>query len=349
MRVLAAAAVAWAVTAAITPITIRALRAFRLLDVPNERSSHRATTPRGGGVALLLGATAGFLFQRPALDPALVATLAGAALIAAVGLLDDRFRLPMWLRFAAHVLAACGLIACGASLRVAPLPAPCNVALGLFAAPVTLFWIVVVTNGFNFMDGIDGLAALQGVVTCALIALLALPADGSIAAAALAGAGAAFLIYNWAPARVFLGDVGSGALGFLVGALPLVGPPARRPEAVLCVALSLGLFLGDASYSRLRRIVRRQSWFAPHREHLYQRFVDSGASHARVTTALGLGAALVGGQAFLAHERSAPAYVWWLLLCLVGLLLAFELALLRRREQAATRLGVDKLDGGLIG
>jgi UDP-N-acetylmuramyl pentapeptide phosphotransferase/UDP-N-acetylglucosamine-1-phosphate transferase len=348
MRAILAATTGWIVTAAITPLTIRILRALRLLDVPNDRSSHREPTPRGGGVALLVGAAAGFLLQRPVLDAALAATLAGTVVIAAVGLLDDRFGLPMWVRFIAHVLAGFGLIAAGASLGQAPLPGSAAIPLGPWAAPVTLLWILVVTNGFNFMDGIDGLAGLQSVVTFAVVALVAGRADVSCAAAALAGASAAFLICNWSPARVFLGDVGSGALGFLVGALPLLGPQDRRSGTVLCVAVTLGLFLGDASYSRLRRIVRGESWFAPHREHLYQRLVSSGLSHSRVSATLGLGAALLGALVVTAQKRHAPAFVFWLILTLVGLLVVLELLLLRRRERAVA-VAVDKPRAGLIG
>jgi Fuc2NAc and GlcNAc transferase len=334
MSALYGAAGAWLVTVAITPLTVRALQALGLLDVPNERSSHSKVTPRGGGVAVLVGAAAGLLVLRPTLDAALTATLAGAALIGAVGLLDDRFGLPMWVRFLAHVVAGVGLIVCGGSLVNAPLPAPGFVPLGPWGPALTLLWILVVTNAFNFMDGIDGLASLQAVVTCALIAFAG-AGGGSGVGAALAGASAGFLVYNWSPARVFLGDVGSGALGFLVASLPLTSPSSSRSSAVLLVAISLGLFCGDAAYSRVRRVWHGQNLFAPHREHLYQRLVLTGVSHARVTTGLGLGAVLLAALALLAQQRG-PGTTWlWLVAGLIPELLALEALWLRRRERAA--------------
>ena len=125
-------------------------------------------------------------------------------------------------------------------------------------------------NFFNFLDGIDGLAAVQAVVTAAGIALAGWDPFAALLAAALAGATAGFLPYNWSRASIFLGDVGSYFLGYTLATLPLAAPPASRPQAVLFVALSLWLFLADAAWTLVRRARSGAPWYAAHREHLYQ-------------------------------------------------------------------------------
>ena len=307
---LTAAALAFAVALAATPaVRLAALRSG-MVDVPGPRSSHARATPRGGGLAVF-AALAAALAALPAgaglgRTEAVMVTACGAV-FAAVGLADDRFSLPAAWRLATQVAAAGVLVAATGGLERLPLPAPLDLPLGPLGAPIAAVWVVAVANFYNFLDGIDGLAALQGLLTGLGIALAGWDPFAAVCGAALAGGCAAFLPFNWSPARIFLGDVGSLLLGFAFAALPLLAPPAERPRAILFVALSLWLFLSDATITLARRIARGASWHQAHREHLYQRLVAAGASHRDVTLALGAGAAVLTAGALLGWRVGARA------------------------------------------
>jgi UDP-N-acetylmuramyl pentapeptide phosphotransferase/UDP-N-acetylglucosamine-1-phosphate transferase len=308
-----------------------AARRWGFLDRPNQRSSHREITPRGGGVAVLIAVLAGLLWVPGVWDAAGKALLAGTLVVAVAGLVDDRFGLSAAPRLLLHALAAAGVVwAAGGLLRL-PLPPPLDLPTGMLAVPLALLWIVAVVNFYNFLDGIDGLAGAQGVV--AGLALLAATFDttSALLGAAVAGACAAFVIFNWAPASIFLGDVGSGSLGFLFAAAPFLAPPTLRPQAVLLVALVLWFFLADATWTLGARAWRGERWYEAHRQHLYQRLVISGWSHARVSLLLALGATLVALFALLGYKSGHPAAAWTALgVALVAFWL--EAWLVRRRE-----------------
>jgi UDP-N-acetylmuramyl pentapeptide phosphotransferase/UDP-N-acetylglucosamine-1-phosphate transferase len=265
-------------TRALIPI----LRRSDLLDRPNERSSHSAPTPRGGGIApvgaVLLAWMALGLAGR--VSPAIIGVIVGALLLAIVCWLDDVRDLSPATRLAAQAAAvAIGFYA---------LPATRN-ALQEWLGPAAYFaatgllWVWWV-NLFNFMDGIDGLAGSEAAaVGGGLLAFAALGRGLDLAAALLAaavlGASLGFLAWNWSPARVFLGDVGSAPLGYLTGFL-LIGLAARGHWMI---ALILPLyFLADATITLARRLLRGERVWQAHRQHYYQRAVQSGLGHAAV-------------------------------------------------------------------
>ena len=321
-----------------TPLVRAIARRGGLLDHPGARSSHRAVTPRGGGLAIMagLGAT---LFLRGsdwAATREVQALLAGGAVVALVGLLDDRLGLPPLPRFLCQLAAALALVLSTGGLERLPLPAPLDLPTGPLGRPLAVLWVLAVVNFMNFMDGIDGLAGLQGFVTGFALALAGLEPTGTLLAAALAGGCAGFLPFNWAPARIFLGDVGSGLVGFTLASIPLLAPPHSRAPAVLLAGTSLWLFLADATTCLIRRIVRGERWYEPHRQHLYQRWVDSGTSHARVASWIGLGSAGMTVPALLAWRTGAPSWAW-AGLALGGALFALEWrAVLRAERRAST-------------
>jgi Fuc2NAc and GlcNAc transferase len=177
---------------------------------------------------------------------------------------------------------------------------------------------VVVVNFFNFLDGIDGLATLQAVVTATGIAIAAWDPSLALVAGAMAGAAAGFLPFNWERASVFLGDVGSYFLGFTLAALPLGTVPEWRSGAVLFVGLSLWLFLADATWTLARRGLRGARVHEAHREHLYQQLAQR-FGHARVTLSIGIASATLTAVALLAFASGSAAWVWGAL----GLALAF--------------------------
>jgi Fuc2NAc and GlcNAc transferase len=256
-----------------------------LLDQPNERSSHSIPTPRVGGIAIVIAASAGMLLLLGAgeLDPKLaVALIGGGAAIAAVGLMDDRRRLSARVRFTVHVLAALwALIWLGGlpPLRIGDhLTAlgPAGYVLGVLA-------IVWVLNLFNFMDGIDGIAASEAIfVACGATLVAAASGATTGAALVLGAASGGFLLWNWPPAKIFMGDVGSGYLGYMIGVLAVAA--TRDDAAAVWVWLTLGgVFFVDATATLIRRALRRERLHQAHRSHAYQRLSRRWASHGRVT------------------------------------------------------------------
>lgn len=324
------AAVAFAVGVVVTPLARRAALRFGLLDRPNERSSHTRVTPRGGGLAVASALAVALVVAGTGGEQGAV-FLAGALAMALLGLWDDRFSLPVFPRLAAQaVVAALAAWALGGLDRL-PLPPPFDFVLGPLGVSLAMLWIVAVVNFYNFLDGIDGLASLQGVVTGVGIALAGWDPFASAFGAATAGACLAFLLFNWSPARLFLGDAGSLLLGYTFAALPLLSPPRARGGAVFLMAMSLWLFLADATWTRLRMIAREPRWYAPHRSHVYQRLVASGFSHARTTSLIGAGSALITAAGLVAWRRPEPAAPWAALGLATALFLA-ELGLARWRE-----------------
>jgi UDP-N-acetylmuramyl pentapeptide phosphotransferase/UDP-N-acetylglucosamine-1-phosphate transferase len=267
----------------------------RLLDVPNDRSSHAAPTPRGGGaviVVLVLAAYAGISFFYPAFFS--WGFLAGAALVAIVSWLDDLYTIPASRRLLAQAVAAALVISDLGYWTVVDLPLIAGgVSLGYAGLLVTAVWIVWVINAYNFMDGIDGIAGLQAVVAAlgwaAVFALIG-GGSGALFSLAIAGASFGFLLHNWHPARIFMGDVGSAFLGFTLAVIPLLAArPAPDAASVLpFFAVSfIWLFLFDMAVTFMRRSFRVKRPWAPHREHFYQKMVISGRSHKFVSKMYG--------------------------------------------------------------
>ncbi len=271
---LALCAAACVAAAALTALARRYALARQLVDAPGERRSHVVATPRGGGiavVAVVLPTMAWLGLNSDANAPILLAAACGLALVAAIGWIDDHRPLSPLLRLGVHIVAAALL-----AVAVAWSGAPAWWVLVVFALSLGLI------NVWNFMDGINGIASIQAMLVA--IACLWLGARGEVAL--LSGLFAAccigFLPFNFPNARIFLGDVGSGALGYVVACLIGLAPVAD-PVAALPWLLPLSAFLIDAALTLLSRIMRRERWWTPHVQHMYQRCVQAGHSHAAVT------------------------------------------------------------------
>ena len=262
----------------------------RLLDHPNERSSHAQPTPRGGGLAIVaafvLGAS---LFALPAGEPQVarlwVALVPPALAVAAVGFWDDHRPLTARVRLLVHFGAAIWLVAALGGLAPLRLGQQ-TIDLGWVGAGLAVVAVVWVLNLYNFMDGIDGIAAGEAVFVALAGAVLVGPGATPFAPLViLAGSAAGFLVLNWPPARIFMGDVGSGFLGFTIAGLLLAGHNAGQlPPAVPLILLAV--FLVDASWTLVRRLLRREPVHQPHRMHAYQRAARRFAAHRPVTAAV---------------------------------------------------------------
>jgi Fuc2NAc and GlcNAc transferase len=262
-----------------------AARRLQILDQPNERSSHQQPTPHGGGAPLFLAFSFGVAVAALWWDiwtaPYLLLMMLALALML-LGVVDDFRELSVRLRMALY-----GLVAL---LMSAYLLQPMFGGAILLAA--SLFWGLVLLwslNLFNFMDGIDGIAATQCVLACGSAALLAWVGGGHSAYALfcllLAAAHLGFLAWNWPPARLFMGDAGSVPTGFLLASLALLGWVEGQLNP-LCWLVLLAAFVTDASWTLLWRIASGQPFTQPHRSHAYQRLSRHMGSHLVVDMGL---------------------------------------------------------------
>ncbi len=322
----------------------RALR-LGLLDVPNERSSHSVPTPRGGGLAMagmvLLGLPVLALLSRNFSWRAVLTYLAAGALVAAVGWADDRRSLSARFRLGVQIGVAVIAIAGLGYFTTLTLPFGAGLHLKWLGLPLALVWIVGLTNAYNFMDGIDGLAGGQAVVAGAFWVVVGWRDQLTLAAGVgllIAAASLGFLAYNWPPARIFMGDAGSGFLSCTFALLPSLASPSE-PRLLLAGALLVWPFIFDTAFTVLRRLRRRENIFQAHRSHLYQRLVIAGQSHAAVTS-LYLGLALLGGLAGVAWVRAWPAADVMLLLIPVAGLGVWVGVVWSERQAASVTIGV---------
>jgi Fuc2NAc and GlcNAc transferase len=311
----AAAVIAFVVAAVVAWLVARNAARLGLLDVPNERSSHHSATPRGGGIGIVAGVAAGILFMTAGGIPLgrdVGILLAGTAAIALLGAIDDRRSIPARYRLAVQLaVAVVVVILIGGPGRL-PLPPPLDLPIGWLGLPLAVAWLVTVTNFYNFMDGIDGLATGQGFASCAGV-IIGVWAFGAVElATVLAAACIGFLLLNSPPARIFLGDVGSTALGFAIAGLPLLAPADGRPIAMFGVAIGLALFLLDPLETLVRLAREGHAIGTAHRGHSYQALAPSRERHRAVTAVLVLAGLLLsigGGLAYHLEWLAWPVLV----------------------------------------
>lgn len=259
-----------------------------LVDMPNQRSSHTVPTPKGGGVALVAAVLAVMALvvseSAPAGAPVYALISAAALALAVVGWLDDRSHVAVPQRFLVHLLAG---VALGVFVNlIHPLPG----VLNLLWIGWWIFWTIASINIVNFMDGIDGMMATQGLIYGVfLFALLSPNSVGARYGLILGAACLGFLLWNWAPAKIFMGDVGSGPLGFL---FVVGGAMALQIEPAALVFLPLFPLYLDALITLLSRARKRERLTDAHRQHLYQRIANGGAGHAKVSLAYAVAAAI---------------------------------------------------------
>jgi Fuc2NAc and GlcNAc transferase len=267
--------IAFAAGLALTWLVLRAGH-DRFTVVPNARSSHSAPTPTLGGVGIVLPTLVAAAILG---GPLGTVVLAGGGALALVGAIDDVRDLPASWRWPVHVLAV--LLA----LALAPVPALVfpplaigNAWIVLLVTGVLLVWLV---NLYNFMDGIDGLAGVQCVTFCGGVLTLGASGPAATLALVLAGASTGFLAFNRPPARIFMGDVGSGFLGFVIGVLALALAADAAVPFVASMILVTGFWF-DATWTVCARMLAGRRFTAPHRDHLYQKLARR-YGHARTT------------------------------------------------------------------
>ena len=278
---------AFVVTVVLTGLMRRYALARQLLDIPNARSSHTVGTPRGGGLAMVVSFALVLVAQVPlgGLEQRLVtAVLPAALLVAAVGFLDDHADVSVRGRILVHVAAVAWAIYWLGGAALVPLPQGL-LALGWPGRLVVVLALVWFLNLFNFMDGIDGIAATEAAFVAfggAWLTVMSGLHDLAFALFVLGAAALGFLAWNWYPAKIFMGDVGSGFLG---AALGILGYAAVVADGALLWPwlILVGIFVTDASITLVRRFLRGDRWYEAHRSHAYQ-WAARRWGHLRVTS-----------------------------------------------------------------
>ena len=327
--------VSFAFTFATTPLVRRFAFKIGAIDIPKDnRRMHKKPTPRIGGLAIIFGFTVATLcFAQPSRQ--LYGTLAGAAIIAVMGVIDDCKNLPAKLKFVIQIIAALVVVFAGdIKIDVFTNPNflsdnPYWVLPEWLSVTLTVIWILFITNAVNFIDGLDGLAAgVSAIMSISLVFISIRVGEYSIAilGIALMGSCFGFLPFNFNPAKIFMGDTGSTFLGFMLATLSIQG--VFKSYAVISFAvplLILGLPLFDALFAMIRRILRGQSPMTADRGHLHHRLVDMGFSQKQTVFILYAISGVLGITAVLLAEsgvlRALLLVICVLILLLIGSML----------------------------
>ena len=275
----------------------------KLLDIPNERSSHTSPTVRGGGlIIVLICLTAYTLYTFFVTDNFQWSYLIGASLIALISWLDDLYTISFGWRFLVHALSASIVIFTLGHFQTIYVPFYGIINFGSVGAVITFLWIVWMTNAYNFMDGIDGIAGMQAVTAgigwLAIGNLLGMSSTGFYGGV-IAFSSLGFLIHNWQPAKIFMGDVGSAFLGYSFAVLPFLSIQEWNENVInklylpIITVLLVWLFVFDTIFTFMRRIFNGEKVWEAHRGHIYQRLVIEGFSHRSTTILYGLFSALI--------------------------------------------------------
>lgn len=307
--------VAFVVAVVATFVARSAARSWGIVDRPDGfRKMHSRATPRLGGVAIFIGfvapvaalyfvyrnAVSEMLYQRPLL---LAGLLGGGAVALGMGVVDDVRNLPARWKLLLQVVAACIAFAAGIAIRSVSNPFGEPIVLGLLSLPFTVFWFVACMNAINLLDGLDGLAAgisLFATATMFLVALIFQNTFSMLLLSSLGGATLGFLLFNFHPARIFLGDSGSMFLGFMVGGLALLGSQKAGAAVALFIPIvALGLPILDTSLAIARRWARRLPLSAADRQHIHHVLLSWGLTQRQVVVMLYVTCIILGGAALV--------------------------------------------------
>jgi UDP-GlcNAc:undecaprenyl-phosphate GlcNAc-1-phosphate transferase len=293
----------------VTPLVIRMAYHINAVAVPGVRTIHTRPVPRIGGVAIFLAAVCLvvpvlFLDNRigedfRAVRGEVISLLGAAGFIFLIGLIDDLKGLPARFKFLVELIVASALYFVGIRINSIAVTGDLVLHLGGWGFLLTVLWMVGVTNAVNLSDGLDGLAAGISAVACAVISILAIQDDIRVLAVlmlALAGGLCGFLLFNFNPARVFMGDCGSLFIGFTIAASSVMCVAKTTAFVGLALpALALGIPIFDTLFSMVRRFLERRSLFAPDRSHFHHRLLDLGLRHRHVVIAIYLATLLATG------------------------------------------------------
>lgn len=309
------------------PLVLKLAVAIGAVDQPSSRKMHCEPMPRLGGLGMFFAFMAVMLItQYQHLNASLVGILLGAAIIAATGIIDDVFRLSPWIKLAAQIGAALVAVHYGVKMQVVTNPFDGVFQLGFYSIPLTVLWIIGVTNAVNLIDGLDGLAGGVAGIAALTIGIVAFrEGQFSIAfiALVLAGAVAGFLPYNFHPAKTFMGDTGSMFLGFILSCISIAGMAKSVTVISLLVpVVILAIPIFDTFFAIVRRVNNGKPIFKPDKEHLHHRLIALGYGHRKSVLIIYGISAFVGlvavGMTFVTSPQAMLIVAFLFLLLLIG-------------------------------
>lgn len=307
----------------ITPLVKNFAIKIGATDKPNNRKVHQKVMPRLGGLAIYLSFLAGFIFLQPE-SPYLIPILLGSFVIILTGIVDDIIELSAKWKLAGQILAAGIVIAGGVQVEFINLPFDGRLDLGWFAIPLTLLWIIGITNAINLIDGLDGLAA--GVSSIVLMTLVGIAFTmGNLFVVALGlillGSTLGFLVYNFYPAKIFMGDTGALFLGFMIAVISLLGFKNVTLFSLLIPVIILGVPISDTLFAIIRRMVNKTPLSAPDKSHLHHCLLRLGFSHRKTVLIIYAMSSMFGLAAILLTQST----LWGALVIITLLIFATEL------------------------
>lgn len=308
----------------ITPFVIKFAIKIGAVDKPNERKVHTRVMPRLGGLAIFIGAAVGY-FIGGIYHQQVTGITVGAILIVIVGMLDDLYELSPKVKFFGQLLAALVVVASGLKIDLLSIPFVGKFDLGLWSYPITVFWIVGITNAINLIDGLDGLSAGISAIGIATIAAMAGMADKMLIftlSLIILGSVIGFLFYNFHPAKIFMGDTGALFLGYSISVLSVLGLyKSVTLFSFVVPVIILGVPIFDTTFAIIRRIVNKKPISAPDKSHLHHRLLALGFSH-RNTVLLIYGFGIIFGVSAILFSAST---LWQSILIVFVLVVVGEL------------------------
>ncbi len=321
-------AVAMLIALLMTPLVKRFAFWVGAVDAPNHRKVHSRIMPRLGGLAIFIAFVAAYFVVSPAMDAlksdVVFGLLVGGVIVVVIGALDDRFDLSPKLKLLGQILAASVVVYSGVVIDLVNVPFGDGViSLEWLAVPLTIFWIVGVTNAINLIDGLDGLSAgVSGIATCTILVLALMMGNVTVVllCAVLLGSIGGFLFYNFHPAKIFMGDSGALFLGFTLATLSVLGFKQATVVSLLVPIMILGVPLSDTFFAIMRRWVNNLPISVADKSHLHHCLLQLGFSH-RSTVLIIYGISLVfGTSAVLLSYMSQQQTLWGTVLLVTVLL-----------------------------
>lgn len=280
--------VCFVTTIVLTPVIKLLAMKIGATDQPNVRKIHSSPMPRLGGLAIFISYLIGFFLLMPE-APYKYPILIGSTIIVITGFLDDLLELSAKWKLAGQMIAALVVILNGVDVEFVNLPFGGKLEFGYLAIPLSIVWIVGITNAINLIDGLDGLAAGVSVIALITISGMAVIIGDAFVVSIgyiLIGSTLGFLLYNFHPAKIFLGDTGALFLGFMISVLSLLGFKNVTVISFIVPVIILGVPISDTFFAIIRRMINRQPISAPDKSHLHHCLLKLGFSHRRTVLAI---------------------------------------------------------------
>lgn len=339
--------IALGLSIAVTPFVIKLAKKIGAIDVPRDgRRVHKVPVPLIGGLAIYMAFVVTTLFFIPLWDNRqIIGLLLGGTIVMATGMLDDIRPMRARVKLCMQIVAAIVLVYFGVTIKFVTNPFDSVTGMsdiGWFSIPATIFWIVGVTNAFNLIDGLDGLAAGVGSISCItlfIVSILNGRIEAALLTAALAGSIIGFLPYNFNPAKIFMGDTGSQFLGFILAAISIQGAIKSAAAIVITVpVLALGLPIYDTLMAIIRRSINKKPVMQPDKEHLHHKLLDMGLSQRQAVLVMYVISGLLGISAIFATELTTVQSFLVLVsvLCII-VILSKEIGMIKKKKGEENR------------